>query len=95
MVHTVRDVMKKRRFVLAWLLASALILGGISGALALTEAMYQWQWDAWTPSRDDPLELDVGDPAPDFTLRDLEGKPFHLTEETAKRPIVVEVGSFT
>jgi hypothetical protein len=32
---------------------------------------------------------------PDFTLRDLEGKSFHLAEEAAKRPIVVEVGSFT
>ena len=87
--------MKKRRFILAWLLTSALILGGINGALALTGAIYQWRWDAWTPPRHDPLQLDVGDDAPDFTLRDLEGKSFHLAEEAAKRPIVVEVGSFT
>jgi peroxiredoxin len=36
-----------------------------------------------------------GDPAPDFSLRDLNGVVFHLREARGKRPVVIEFGSAT
>ena len=37
----------------------------------------------------------VGKPAPDFLLRNLEGKPIHLRELAAQMPVVIEFGSMT
>jgi hypothetical protein len=37
----------------------------------------------------------VGDPAPDVDLLDLEGRPVHLKERLAGRPLVLVFGSFT
>jgi hypothetical protein len=37
----------------------------------------------------------VGDPAPDFLLKDLEGRPFHLRDWLGRTPLVIEFGSFT
>jgi hypothetical protein len=36
-----------------------------------------------------------GDPAPDFTLRDVAGVGFHLNEARGKSPVVIEFGSAT
>lgn len=33
--------------------------------------------------------LDIGDAAPDFSIRDPEGVPFHFAEEKGKRPILL------
>jgi hypothetical protein len=38
---------------------------------------------------------EVGDPAPDFVLRDPEGRPYHLRDHIGRLPIVLEFGSFT
>jgi hypothetical protein len=37
----------------------------------------------------------LGDAAPDFTLRDVEGKTFRLSQEVGRVPVVLEFGSFT
>jgi hypothetical protein len=37
----------------------------------------------------------LGEPAPDFVLRDLEGKEFRLRAWAGKRPVVIEFGSYT
>jgi hypothetical protein len=45
-----------------------------------------------------PFELShpaVGEVAPEFTLRDVDGKPFRLRDESGKVPVVIEFGSFT
>jgi peroxiredoxin len=41
------------------------------------------------------LKPALGEPAPDFTLRDVDGAPFTLSRESGKRPLVIEFGSFT
>ena len=42
----------------------------------------------------DPIPA-VGEPAPDFVLKDLDGKDCRLADELAKKPVVVEFGSAT
>lgn len=37
----------------------------------------------------------MGEIAPDFTLKTLEGEEFSLSEAFAKGPVVIEFGSFT
>lgn len=37
----------------------------------------------------------VGEPAPNFTLRDLDGRPVELAELIGERPIVLQLGSHT
>ena len=37
----------------------------------------------------------VGDRAPDFTLHDIEGKEVRLRDFAGKRPVVLELGSYT
>ena len=37
----------------------------------------------------------VGDLAPEFTLRDIDGKEYRFAEHLGKRPIVIEFGSFS
>jgi peroxiredoxin len=37
----------------------------------------------------------LGEPAPDFTLPDTDGRPFHLAREVGKVPLVLELGSIT
>ena len=37
----------------------------------------------------------VGEPAPDFTLRDADGEEFHLHDHLGSQFIVIEFGSFT
>jgi hypothetical protein len=37
----------------------------------------------------------VGALAPDFTLMDIEGRPYHLAENLGQRPTVIEFGSFS
>jgi hypothetical protein len=41
------------------------------------------------------LKPAVGDPTPDFTLRDAEGVTFHLAAAAARRPVILEFGSAT
>jgi hypothetical protein len=86
--------MRNRRFLLAWTLSSAACLIVMVLTLGVVWQAEAWQWSTWTPP---PIvvELGPGELAPDFTLLDLEGKSFHLAEEAAKLPIVIELGSFT
>lgn len=37
----------------------------------------------------------LGEAAPDFTLHDVEGKPFRLSDYAGRVPVVIEFGSFT
>jgi hypothetical protein len=37
----------------------------------------------------------LGEAAPDFTLRDVEGKPFRLSDLAGRVPVLIEFGSFT
>ncbi len=37
----------------------------------------------------------VGQPAPDFTLPDLDGGAVHLAEQIGRRPLLLEFGSMT
>jgi cytochrome oxidase Cu insertion factor (SCO1/SenC/PrrC family) len=37
----------------------------------------------------------LAEPAPDFVLRDLDGKEFRLKALAGKRPVVIEFGSYT
>jgi hypothetical protein len=37
----------------------------------------------------------VGDPAPDFALRDLDGATVRLSDATARGPVVLVFGSFS
>jgi hypothetical protein len=86
--------MKSKRFLRNGLLALGLSACAIGLFVAGTWGFFVWRWAVWTPEPWTEL-LEVGDAAPDFTLRDLDGKPFHLAEEAAKLPIVLEIGSFT
>ena len=44
----------------------------------------------------DPGAPKVGDPAPDFELRDIHGKdPIHLSSFQGHKPVVLIFGSFT
>jgi cytochrome oxidase Cu insertion factor (SCO1/SenC/PrrC family) len=50
------------------------------------------------PARPDPFRLAapaLGEPAPDFTLRDVEGRPFRLSGMGWPGSVVLEFGSFT
>jgi hypothetical protein len=45
-----------------------------------------------------PFELShpaVGEVAPEFTLRDVDGKPFRLADEAGRVPVLIEFGSLT
>ncbi|HZW36360.1 MAG TPA: TlpA disulfide reductase family protein [Candidatus Deferrimicrobiaceae bacterium] len=44
---------------------------------------------AGVPSAEGIRMLEVGDAAPDFSIRDPEGFPFHFAEEKGKRPILL------
>ena len=85
--------MRKRRFLVTWLLTMAACLCALMLILAVIGQSYCWWWQGYTP----PPVRDFGPDnlAPDFTLRDLDGQPFHLAEEAAKSPLVLEIGSFT
>jgi peroxiredoxin len=48
-----------------------------------------------TVPRSRGVTLQVGDPAPDFTLRDTEGREFHLAAELGKGPVVLVFGSLS
>jgi len=37
----------------------------------------------------------VGEMAPDFILKTVDGEPFTLSEAFAKQPVVIEFGSYT
>jgi cytochrome oxidase Cu insertion factor (SCO1/SenC/PrrC family) len=37
----------------------------------------------------------LGEAAPDFVLKDLDGKEFRLQDVLGKKPIVIEFGSYT
>lgn len=82
-----------KRLLASWLLTSAVFLGAIAFFLTLGQRYYVWSWLVYGPPR--PPELKAGDLAPDFTLRDLKGTPFHLAEEVLESPVVVEIGSFS
>ena len=44
----------------------------------------------------DPLAPKVGDAAPDFGLRDVNGEhPVRLSDDRGKRPVALVFGSFT
>lgn len=71
----------------AWQLATA-------GLLVLT-----WAAPVWTqqpPKRPQPKDdLKVGDPAPDFTLQDVEGKQTVKLSGLKGKPVVLIFGSCT
>lgn len=82
-----------KHFLASWLLTSAILFCTGTLILALNGRFYLWSWAAYDPL---PLkEFGPDDLAPDFTLRDLRGRPFHLAEELQKSPVVLEIGSFT
>lgn len=60
----------------ALMVGAAMVLGTASPAAAQYE-------------RDDPVRARIGEPAPDFTLTDLDGKEHKLSDYTAKGQIVV------
>jgi hypothetical protein len=50
------------------------------------------------PFQPSPFELShptVGEVAPEFILRDVDGNPFRLGRESGKVPVLIEFGSFT
>jgi peroxiredoxin len=44
---------------------------------------------AGTPSAEGIRMLEIGEAAPDFSIRDPDGVPFHFAEEKGKRPILL------
>jgi hypothetical protein len=42
-----------------------------------------------------PEETNLGQPAPDFTLKDPAGRPFRLRDRVGQMPVVLELSSFT
>ncbi len=82
----------ERRFV-RWSLTLGAGLGAVTLILLVT-----W-YISVTSSLSQPLpssrEFVADHPAPDFTLRDLDGESFHLAEEWVKGPVVLEIGSWT
>lgn len=83
----------RQHLVVSWLLASAIILCAGTLILAADGRLYLWWWTNHQPSL--PKDFGPDGLAPDFTLLDLEGRPFHLSEEVHKSPVVLEVGSFS
>jgi hypothetical protein len=54
------------------------------------------QFESLLPTRtEDAGRPRVGDPAADFTLRDLAGREFRLNDSLGRRPIVLEFVSIT
>jgi cytochrome oxidase Cu insertion factor (SCO1/SenC/PrrC family) len=86
------DLRSGRRWLLRWLAALAAVLAVAALVLLAGWHVFLARWDNRTFAP--PPEF-VGTPAPDFTLRDLDGQPFHLGEECRKRPVVLEIGSWT
>ena len=65
---------------------AAAVLGGVLGAvLAAAPAVAQEQGFTPIPVIKGVKSLDVGLPAPDFTVKDLDGKPFVFGAERTKR----------
>ena len=82
-----------RRFIVNWLLSLAICLCALMLILAGMGRSYCWWWQRYAL----PLVPEFGPDnlAPDFTLRDLDGQPFHLAEEVVKSPVVLEIGSYS
>jgi hypothetical protein len=71
---------------LTCLLAVYLLAVSIVRVQALTEP---------EPSGPDRTWATSGDPAPDFALKDTEGREFRLGSQVGKTPVVLQFGSFT
>lgn len=79
-------------------LASVLIATGLVAALAAFVAVgYLIRSVVPTPPPPGFNESSprVGEPAPDFTLRDVDGNRFRLSDHLGQRPVVVEFGSYS
>jgi hypothetical protein len=85
--------MRRSRFVLVWLILSAIFIFGLTFLVALSATVYRTHWAAFTPPRED--EFGPENRAPDFTLQSLDGTSFHLAEAVDRTPVVLEIGSFT
>jgi hypothetical protein len=73
-----------------------LSLGGLLAVYLLVVSMVRLQATAARePSGSSPKWPTVGDPAPDFVLKDTEGRAFHLQSQAGKAPLVLQLGSFT
>jgi hypothetical protein len=81
-----------RRIVLtlALSLGALVLLGGAAVVWVVVER----QWPALPPGFDRQVPA-VGDLAPDFTLRDIDGHEFRLADHLGRVPIVLEFGSVT
>jgi len=47
------------------------------------------------PTKRDISKVDVGDPAPDFSLKDLDGKEVKLSSFKGQKPVFLVFGSYT
>lgn len=85
--------MRRGRFLLTWVLTMSACLCALTLFLAGLKRYYVWSWVAYTIP---PVqEFGPDNLAPDFTLRDLDGQPFHLAEEVVRSPLVLQIGSFS
>jgi peroxiredoxin len=61
----------------------------------LKSRRYRREYRAWQ-KRFDPLAPKVGDVAPDFELRDVNGEnPVRLSDYRGRKPVALIFGSFT
>lgn len=82
-----------KQLMASWLVTSVIFFGPVALFFILSGRHDLWAW-AFSGSTQS-AERRSGEMAPDFTLRDLEGTPFHLAEEVLKSPVVLEIGSFS
>mmetsp|Transcript_21856 Transcript_21856/g.24398 ORF Transcript_21856/g.24398 Transcript_21856/m.24398 type:complete len:221 (-) Transcript_21856:87-749(-) len=69
---------------------------GVSSQLSTN--CYDWPAKEFTPSDNaggEYLFIHAGDRAPDFTLSDVNGKKYTLSELLKEKPVVVQFGSYT
>lgn len=82
-----------RQLIASCFLTSVIFLGPLALFCILSGRYDLWSWACSDPSGQVQDRADML--APDFTLRDLEGRRFHLAEEVLKSPVVLEIGSFS
>jgi hypothetical protein len=82
------------RMILGSLLVASACFLGLTLLAAGIVALTPRNWEVSPPdfAKEKPA---VGEAAPDFILRDPDGRDFHLAAEAAKQPVVIEFGSFT
>jgi cytochrome oxidase Cu insertion factor (SCO1/SenC/PrrC family) len=66
------------------------VVGLVMGAVAQAQPSDSGRFNGYLRAK--PA---LGENAPDFSLRDLDGKEVHLKDLVGKRPIVMEFGSYS